>query len=122
MSRVLYQADLASGGRTFDQDPMFFLDLNDEQVRELDPETGLYPFMVSASDETSDLSAVYRLLKRNPSLVNSGFAHNSNRKRKIRSVREKGSEDLIRRCSLTWTWFPWNPVLHIYEIHGSVLK
>ena len=61
---------------------MFFLDLNDEQVRELDPETGLYPFMVSASGETSDLSAVYHLLKRNPSLVNSGFAHNSNRKRR----------------------------------------
>ena len=80
--RVLHQTDLASGGRTFDQDPMFFLDMSDEQVRELDPGTGLYPFMVTASGETSDLSAVYHLLKRNPSLVNSGFAHNSNRKRR----------------------------------------
>jgi hypothetical protein len=89
--RVLHQTDLASGGRTFDQDPMFFLDMSDEQVRELDPGTGLYPFMVTASGETSDLSAVYHLLKRNPSLVNSGFAHNSNRKRrKSQSRRRRG--------------------------------
>ena len=52
MSRVLYQADLASGSRTYDQDSMFFLRMRDEQLR-----------------ETSDLSAVYYLLRRNPCLV-----------------------------------------------------
>ena len=58
--------------------------MSDEQVREIDPGTDLYPFMVSDSDETSDLSAIYHLLRRNPSLANSGFAHNSacNRKRR----------------------------------------
>jgi hypothetical protein len=71
--RKLHQSELASGNKTFDQDPMFFLRMSDEQVREIDPGTDLYPFMVTASGETSDLSAVYYLLRRNPSLVNSGF-------------------------------------------------
>jgi hypothetical protein len=62
--RVLYQADLASGNRTYDQDSMFFLGMRDDQVREIDPGTDLYPFMVAASGETSDLSAVYFLLRR----------------------------------------------------------
>ena len=82
--RKLHQSELASGNKTFDQDPMFFLRMSDEQVREIDPGTDLYPFMVLASGETSDLSAVNYLLRRNPSLVNSGFVHNStcNRKRR----------------------------------------
>jgi hypothetical protein len=67
--RVLYQCELASGSRTYDQDAMFFLRMSDEQVREIDPGTDLYPFMVAASGETSDLSAVYYLLRRNPSVV-----------------------------------------------------
>jgi hypothetical protein len=67
--RVLYQTDLASGSRTYDQDSMFFLRMSDEQVREIDPGTNLHPFMIAASGETSDLSAVYYLLRRNPSLV-----------------------------------------------------
>jgi hypothetical protein len=82
--RKLYQSELASGNKTFNRDCMFFLHMSDEQVREIDPGTDLYPFMVSDSDETSDLSAIYHLLRRNPSLANSGFAHNSacNRKRR----------------------------------------
>jgi hypothetical protein len=80
--RVLHQTELASGIKKFRQDPMFFLRMSDEQVREIDPGTDLYPFMVLASGETSDLSAVNYLLRRNPSLVNSGFVHNSNRKRR----------------------------------------
>ena len=72
--RKLYQSELASGNKTFDRDSM--------KVRETDPGTGLYPFMVSASGETSDLSAVHHLLRRNPSLVNSGSARNSKRKRR----------------------------------------
>ena len=67
--RVLYQAELASGNKTFGQDSMFFLRMRDEQVREIDPGTALYPFMVAASGETSDLTAVNYLLRRNPSLV-----------------------------------------------------
>ena len=52
---------------------MYFIrTLSDEQVGEIDPLTKLYPFMVASSGETSDLSAVYVLMGRNPSLVRGG--------------------------------------------------
>jgi hypothetical protein len=66
--RALHQAKLASGNKTFIDDPMFFLEMSDEQVREIDPGSDLYPFMVAASGETCDLSAVCSLLRRNPAL------------------------------------------------------
>ena len=67
--RTLQQAILASGHKTFNNNAMFFLQMSDEQVREIDPGNDLYPFMVAASGQTSDLSAVYNLLRRNPSLA-----------------------------------------------------
>jgi len=67
--RTLHQATLTSGNKTFIDDPIFFLGMSDEQVREIDLGRDLYPFMVAASGETYDLSAVYALLKRNPSLA-----------------------------------------------------
>ena len=67
--RTLHQAIFASGYKTFIEDPMFFLGMSDEQVREIDPRSDLYPFMVAASGETCDLSAVYALLRRNPVLA-----------------------------------------------------
>ena len=67
--RTLHQAALASGNKTFIDDPMFFLQMSDEHVREIDPGSDLYPFMVAASGQTCDLSAVYNLLRRNPSLA-----------------------------------------------------
>ena len=71
--RNLDQAILASGNKTFASDASYFLRmLSDDQVREIDPASDLYPFMVAASGETSDLSAVYVLLRRNPSLVRGG--------------------------------------------------
>jgi hypothetical protein len=60
---------LASGNKTLLMILMFFLEMSDEQVRKFDPGSELYPFMVAASGETCDLSAVYALLKRNPSLA-----------------------------------------------------
>ena len=71
--RNLDQAILASGNKTFASDASYFLrTLSDDQVREIDPASDLYPFMIAASGETSDLSAVYVLLRRNPSLVRGG--------------------------------------------------
>ena len=68
--RTLLQATLASGHKkTFNNNALFFLQMSDEQVREIDPGNDLYPFMVAASGQTSDLSAVYNLLRRNPSLA-----------------------------------------------------
>jgi hypothetical protein len=62
---------------------MFFLEMSDEQVREIDPGSDLYPFMVAASGETCDLSAVYSLLRRNPAL-----AHRSKPKRRRKRKRK----------------------------------
>jgi hypothetical protein len=69
--RTLHQAALAHGNKTFMDDAMFFLEMSDEQVRAIDPGSDLYPFMVAASGETCDLSAVYSLLRRNPALAHS---------------------------------------------------
>jgi hypothetical protein len=70
--RTLLQASIASGTKTYKNDAMFFIRMRDEQIREIDPGTDLYPFMVLASGQTSDLSAVNYLLRRNPSLAHSG--------------------------------------------------
>jgi hypothetical protein len=80
----LQQTTLASGHKTFSDDPMFFLQMSDEQVREIDPGSDLYPFMVvAASGQISDLSAVYTLLRRNPSL-----AHRNTTKRRGKRKRK----------------------------------
>ena len=77
--RNLDQAMLASGKTTFESNAMYFMrTLSDDQVREIDPLTDLYPFMVAASEQTSDLSAVFVLLRRNPSLVGGGDLHDGN--------------------------------------------
>ena len=96
--RNLNQAMLASGNYTFEDNAMHFnLYLSDDQVREIDPATDLYPFMVAASSETarSDLSAVYVLLKRNPSLVRGGNLDNedrhSNSRRKRKGMRRNSN-------------------------------
>jgi len=70
--RTLLQASIASGTKTYKNNFMFFIGLSDEQIIEIDPGTGLYPFMVLASGQTSDLSAVNYLLRRNPSLAHGG--------------------------------------------------
>ena len=77
--RTLQQTTLASGHKNFSDDPMFFLQMSDEQVREIDPGSDLYPFMVAASGQTCDLSAVYNLLRRNPAL---GHCNKPKRRRK----------------------------------------
>jgi hypothetical protein len=77
--RTLHQAKLASGNKTYKDDPMFFLEMSDEQVRKIDPGSDLYPFMVAASGEMCDLSAVYSLLRRNPAL---GHRNKPKRRRK----------------------------------------
>jgi hypothetical protein len=67
--RTLHQATVASGSKRYTTDALFFLGMIDEQVKKRDPGTDLYPFMVLASGHTSDLTAVYYLLKRKPLLI-----------------------------------------------------
>ena len=67
--RTLQQVRLASGKITFEDNAMFIGQMTDDEISTIDPATDLYPFMVLASGETSDLSAVYHILRRNPSLA-----------------------------------------------------
>lgn len=73
--RSLNQHCLACGTKAYTTDAMFFLRMSDDEVGEIDPVTDLYPFLLAASEETSDLSAVYYLLRRDPSLVLGGNAN-----------------------------------------------
>eukprot|EP01083_Nonionella_stella_P243855 849316_1 len=41
----------------------------DEQIAEKDPLTGIFPFMLAAADRNSDLTAVFKLLRRNPAVI-----------------------------------------------------
>ena len=96
--RNLDQAMLASGKTTFESNAMYSMRmLSDDQVREIDPLTDLYPFMVAASEQASDLSAVFVLLRRNPSLVGGGNLHDGNdrlkRKRTVDCNRIKRSKN-----------------------------
>jgi hypothetical protein len=70
LGRKFYQTKLVCGNESYMNSPMFFAGLRDDEIAEIDPGTDLYPFMVTASGEISDLSAVYYLLRRNPALVN----------------------------------------------------
>ena len=64
---------LASGKTMFKSNGLYFLQtLPDDHVREIDPVTDLYPFMVVVSGKTCNLSAVHVLSRRNPSLVHGG--------------------------------------------------
>jgi hypothetical protein len=68
--RKLYQTKLACGNSTYMNSASYFVQLRDDEIAETDPKTDLYPYMVAASGQTSDLSAVYYLLRRNPALLN----------------------------------------------------
>ena len=110
--RTLRQAELASGTKTFAKNAFFFANIIDADLRVADPKEDLYPFMMAASsmdttvrtsnqtenddiiDDTNsdvsipqvprcDLSAVYYLIRRDPSLAFSSRRVRKNRKMKI---------------------------------------
>jgi len=67
--RTLTQATIASGSKTLKNDTMFFGKMTDDEIAELDPVTKQYPFLTCAACESSDLSTIYFLLSKNPSLL-----------------------------------------------------
>jgi hypothetical protein len=67
--RTIKQAIITSGSKTLKNDAMFFGMMTDDEIAELDPVTKQYPFLTCATGESSDLSTVYALLSRNPSLL-----------------------------------------------------
>jgi hypothetical protein len=82
--RTLLQASIAGGTKTYKNNAMFFIRMRDEEIREIDEATDLYPFMVLASDQTSDLSAVNYLLRRNPSLAKKSVSKGGRKKKRKR--------------------------------------
>jgi len=60
---------LAEGSKIFPTDGLFFTRMTGDEIGELDPVTNQYSFLTCASREASDLSTVFVLLSRNPSLL-----------------------------------------------------
>jgi hypothetical protein len=67
--RSFTQAQLAAGTKTFENDCLLFLRLSDDEIAEVDPVTKQYPFLTAATAGTGNLSTVYHLLSKNPSLL-----------------------------------------------------
>jgi hypothetical protein len=67
--RSFKQTQLAAGTKTFENDGFFFLTLSDDEIAEVDPVTKQYPFLTAATVGTGDLSTMYFLLSKNPSLL-----------------------------------------------------
>jgi cytochrome c553 len=67
--RTLMQAAIASGAKTFKNDSVFIGKMTNDEIAELDPVTNQYPFLTCAACHSSDLSTIYVLLSRNPSLL-----------------------------------------------------
>eukprot|EP00979_Chaetoceros_neogracilis_P016980 scaffold10170_cov277-Chaetoceros_neogracile.AAC.1 len=67
--RSFTQAQLAAGTKTFENDCLLFLRLSDDEIAEVDPVTKQYPFLIAATAGTGNLSTVYHLLSKNPSLL-----------------------------------------------------
>jgi hypothetical protein len=67
--RSFTQAQLAAGTKTFENDCLLFLRLSDDEIAEVDPVTKQYPFLTAATTGTGNLSTVYFLLSKNPSLL-----------------------------------------------------
>ena len=68
--RSFVQAELAEGTKIFAADGLLFTRMTDDEIAELDPVTNQYPFLTCASREAcADLSTIYVLLSRNPSLL-----------------------------------------------------
>jgi hypothetical protein len=65
--RSFKQAKLATS--TYESDCFFFLTLSDDEIAEVDPVTKQYPFLTATTTGTGDLSSVYFLLSKNPSLL-----------------------------------------------------
>ena len=80
---------LLANGKTFKEDPLFFVRLSDDDINNKDPVTDLYPFMlvaaeidVNESSRSSDLETINYLLRRSPAVLDESRRRQRNRKRK----------------------------------------
>ena len=89
-SRSLQQAVLAAGPDIMNANNFLFPMLTDDQIREKDPITTLYPFAAMAVGENADLEKSFYLLHRHPSVLerrsrSSSTMTNGNEREAIRS-------------------------------------
>jgi hypothetical protein len=101
IGRTLMQAAIESGSKTLKNDSMFIGRMRDNEIAELDPVTKQYPFLTCATHKSSDLSTIYVLLSRNPSLLEKYIEQTTDefaeevmsRKRKRDSNDDNGDEE-----------------------------
>jgi len=98
--RSFVQAELAEGTKIFANGGLFFTRMKDDEIAELDPVTNQYPFLTCASRETGDLSTIFVLLSKNPSLLEKyieqttdEFAEDEARSRKRKRDGDNGDEE-----------------------------
>ncbi|GFH48896.1 hypothetical protein CTEN210_05372 [Chaetoceros tenuissimus] len=68
-NRSLIQTILAAGPKVVKENVTVFASMSDEQIREMDPVTTLYPFAAVASGEDGDLEKSFYLLRRQPCVL-----------------------------------------------------
>jgi hypothetical protein len=66
---VKFHAALRNGSKTFKKAASFFANATDDKIEAKDPRSGIYPFMMAASRNKSDLDAVNYLLRRCPQVL-----------------------------------------------------
>jgi hypothetical protein len=87
-NRLLHHVALSSG-INMRTDALLISHISDEKLVEKDPVSDLYPFVIAASGERSDLYTVYHLLGRNPSILDNDHRRDiGNRRRR----KEKNKE------------------------------
>lgn len=68
---------------------MLLATLTDDQIREKDPVTSLYPFAAVASGEDGDLEKTFYLLRRQPGVLERGTNNSLNKKKRKRNESSK---------------------------------
>ncbi|GFH43956.1 hypothetical protein CTEN210_00430 [Chaetoceros tenuissimus] len=79
--RSLHQVLLAAGPEVMNENKILFAMLTDNQIREKDPVTTLYPFAAMAVGEYADLEKCFYLLRRHPSVMDNRSRANSDTSR-----------------------------------------
>lgn len=101
--RTLHQAILAAGPEVMNRNGFLFAALSDDQIREKDPVTTLYPFAAMAVGSEADLEKSFYLLRREPGVLDhrswASAAELTSNKRKAsrlrRSSRKKRKVELL---------------------------
>ena len=91
--RSLQQAVLAAGPDIMNANNFLFPMLTDDQIREKDPITTLYPFAAMAVGEDADLKKSFYLLRRNPSVLDRRARVNADHQSILRRRKKRKTGD-----------------------------